>query len=370
MSRAIILLLGLFALALLIFLCVRKHTPVIQDDIQMRTSSVLSPAPTDWAKVMADGRNITLTGIAPTEALREKAAEMARAIPGVVSVDNQITVAQLKQEPTPVAVPEPEPTNIHSPYKSLFTKTASGLVLSGLVPDEEHRKTLFQMAEEKFGKGKVIDQLEIGSGAPEGWQQAAEAAISNLALFKEGTAKVIDTQLDLSGFVDGEAKDTIEAEMQKQLPDTFKVDFNLTVPQLAMEEIHPEPQEQGTVGPPCSDQFKEKLAGQKLHFSTDSADAKQAQAVISKVLKFSASCPNSIIEIAAHTDARASNSYNLRLSKNRAEAFVNKLKKRGMRADRLKAMGYGEAKPLSDNSTRKGQANNRRIEFKYLQEGE
>ena len=41
-----------------------------------------------------------------------------------------------------------------------------------------------------------------------------------------------------------------------------------------------------------------------------------------------------------------------------------------MRADKLKATGYGESKPLSSNNTRKGQANNRRIEFKYIQEGE
>ena len=42
MGRTVTLLLGLIALALLIFLCVRKHTPEMQDDIQMRTSKILS----------------------------------------------------------------------------------------------------------------------------------------------------------------------------------------------------------------------------------------------------------------------------------------------------------------------------------------
>ena len=364
MSRAIILLLGLIALALLIFLCVRKHTPVIQDDIQGRTSNILSPAPTDWAKASVDGRNVLLTGVAPTEVLREKAAEMARAVPGVVSVDNQITVAQLMPESTPVT--ELESETIHSPYKSLFSKTASGIVLSGLVPDEEHRKTLLQLAEEKFGAGNVTDQLEVGLGAPEGWLQAAKSAITNLALFKEGSANIADTQIDLSGHVDGEAKDSIEADLQNQLPDNFKVDFDLIVPQLAIEEIHPESQETGTS---CAEQFKEKVAGQIIHFSTDSADV-TAQAVVGKLLQFTASCPNSIIEVAGYTDSRGSDSYNLNLSNNRAKAVVNKLIKRGMRADKLKATGYGEANPLSSNNTGKGQANNRRIEFKYLQEGE
>jgi outer membrane protein OmpA-like peptidoglycan-associated protein len=381
MGRTIILLLGLVALALLIFLCVRKHTPEIQDDIQMRTSNILSPAPTNWAKANVDGRNVILTGIAPTEVLREKVAEMARVVPGVARIDNQITVAQKTPEETSHIEPkdtlkpdhkdtphkEPEPETLHTPYKSVFTKTASRIVLSGLVPDEEQRKALLDLAQEKFGtgKGKVKDKLKVAIGAPEGWLQAAKLAITNLALFNEGTANLTDTQIDLSGHIDSEAKNTIEAELQNQLPDNFKVDFDLVVPPLAIEEIHPEQNTDVT----CEEQFKEKVAGLVIHFSTDSTDV-TTHAVVGKVLQFSASCPNSKIEVAGFTDARGSKAYNLRLSKNRAAAIVNKLIKRGMRADKLKTAGYGETKPLSSNNTKKGQANNRRIEFKYLQAGE
>lgn len=249
MSRNVILLLGLIALALLIFLCVRNLTPVIQEDIQTRTSSVLLSDPTSWTKVSVDGRNVILTGVAPSEALRKKAVETARAVHGVVSVDNQITVAQLASEP---------------------------------------------------------DQA----------------------------------------------------------------DSDLIEPQLAIEEALPEPLTRAT-GSSCSKQFMEKLVGQTIRFTTDSSGVNtQAQIVFDKILEFSASCPNSIIEVAGYTDARGSDSYNLNLSKNRAEAVVNKLISRGMRADRLKAAGYGEANPLSDNNTIEGQANNRRIEFSYLQEGE
>ena len=60
MSRAVITLLGLLALALLIFLCVRNHSSSIQTDIQNRTSISLSDEPTTWAKVNTDGRNVLL----------------------------------------------------------------------------------------------------------------------------------------------------------------------------------------------------------------------------------------------------------------------------------------------------------------------
>ncbi len=366
MSRTVILLLGLIALALLFFLCIRKHTPVIQEDIQTRTSTVLSSVPTDWTHVAVDGRNVTLTGIAPTEELREKAADMARAVAGVVSVDNQITVAKL----TPVPVPDPEPVAIQSPYKSLFTKTTSGIILSGLVPDEEHRQTLLRLAEAKFGAENVTDNLEIGAGAPESWLQVVTSAITNLGLFNKGTASISDTQIELSGeVIDGDAKNTIETELQKLLPDNFKVAFDLIVPQRAIEEIHPKPAQ--ATDSSCSEQFSEKLTGQVIHFSTDSAGVdERGLAIIDKILQFSAACPNSIIEVAGHADARGSDSYNVNLSKNRAQAIVDNLIKRGMRAGRLKVVGYGEANPRSNNNTRKGQADNRRIEFSYLQEGE
>lgn len=366
MSRTVILLLGLIALALLIFLCVRKHTPVIQEDIQTRTSSALSAAPTDWANVRVDGRHVTLMGAAPTETLRNKAAEMARSVPGVVSIDNQITVAKLMSTPES----QPGPTIIEGPYKSLFIKTASGVVLSGFVPDEEHRKTLLQLAEGKFGAENVTDHLTIKSGAPKAWLQAATSALTNLGLFDKGTASLTDTQINLSGkVVDGDAKNTIETELQKLLPDNFKVAFDLMVPQRVIEEIHPIPAQ--ATDSSCAEQFIEKLTGQVIHFSTDSAGiGEQGQAIIDKILQFSAVCPNSIIEVAGHADARGSDAYNINLSKNRARAIVNTLIKRGMRADRLKVVGYGEAHPLSDNNTSKGQADNRRIEFSYLQEGE
>ncbi len=385
MSRVVILLLGIIALVLLIFLCIRKHTPEIQSDIQSRAVSVLSSGSTDWVKVNVDGRNVVLTGIAPSEELRNKAEEMAKAVTGVVSVDNQMTVAQsnvesilepereltseqeLKPEPEPE--PEPEPV-VQSPYENEFTKTKAGIVLTGSVPDEEQRQILLQLAKQKFGEDKVIDQLQIAAGAPDGWLKAAKAAISGLAYFKEGTAHLSDTKIDMSGEMLNEAaKVNLEKEVPAMLPADFEIDFELNVPQLAIEEVHPDPAPD--MGLSCAKAFEESLAGEKIHFTTDSADPrKQEQNILDKVVEFSNSCPNSIIEVAGYTDARGSEAYNKRLSQKRAQAVVQKLIRKGLREDRVKAKGYGEANPLAENSSRKGQALNRRIEFKYVSEGE
>jgi outer membrane protein OmpA-like peptidoglycan-associated protein len=69
------------------------------------------------------------------------------------------------------------------------------------------------------------------------------------------------------------------------------------------------------------------------------------------------------IEVAGHTDSMGSDAYNMRLSRQRAEAVRNFLISRGVAADRLTAKGYGEAQPVADNATEEGRFKNRRVEL-------
>ncbi len=54
---------------------------------------------------------------------------------------------------------------------------------------------------------------------------------------------------------------------------------------------------------------------------------------------------NITIELGSHTDSRASDEYNLELSKRRAQSVVNYLIEKGISRDRLVAKGYGESVP-------------------------
>lgn len=65
--------------------------------------------------------------------------------------------------------------------------------------------------------------------------------------------------------------------------------------------------------------------------------------------------------IAGHTDSRASDAYNMRLSYNRAAAVANVA--RGIGARVVDVRGYGERMPAAANSTRNGMARNRRVEI-------
>ena len=70
------------------------------------------------------------------------------------------------------------------------------------------------------------------------------------------------------------------------------------------------------------------------------------------------------ISIEGHTDWIASEQYNMSLSLRRAEAVFNYLVSKGLPAERMSTIGYGEMRPVSNNDTVNGRALNRRTEIK------
>lgn len=69
------------------------------------------------------------------------------------------------------------------------------------------------------------------------------------------------------------------------------------------------------------------------------------------------------VEVAGHTDSWSDDAHNLALSQRRAETVRAHLVSRGVAVDRLSARGYGEARPVADNATETGRAQNRRVEL-------
>lgn len=87
---------------------------------------------------------------------------------------------------------------------------------------------------------------------------------------------------------------------------------------------------------------------------------------LEKIKQFMLLNPQVQVEISGHTDDIGSAQYNLDLSQKRAEAVTSYLIQEGISKERLKAIGYGEQKPIAENSTEKGRSENRRIEFEIL----
>ena len=69
------------------------------------------------------------------------------------------------------------------------------------------------------------------------------------------------------------------------------------------------------------------------------------------------------VMIDGHADASGIAAKNLTLSAARAESVKTYLVKKGVKAERLVATGYGDVKPIADNATKEGRTKNRRVEF-------
>ncbi|MGZ9197318.1 MAG: OmpA family protein, partial [Candidatus Deferrimicrobiaceae bacterium] len=83
---------------------------------------------------------------------------------------------------------------------------------------------------------------------------------------------------------------------------------------------------------------------------------------LEKTVAFVKKYPDSKVSLEGHTDSRGSDKYNLKLSQRRADAVKKYLVDKGEKADRITAVGKGEAFPIADNKTDKGRFENRRVE--------
>ena len=73
--------------------------------------------------------------------------------------------------------------------------------------------------------------------------------------------------------------------------------------------------------------------------------------------------PDSNITVEGHTDSQGQRQYNMELGQKRAAAVREQLVARGVAADRITAVGVGPDRPVADNKSAEGRANNRRVEI-------
>ena len=110
------------------------------------------------------------------------------------------------------------------------------------------------------------------------------------------------------------------------------------------------------------------LSGDTNFEFNKSALLPHAHAALDPVIKTMKEFPESRWRIEGHTDAVGSDSYNMKLSQQRAESVVNYLAGQGIDRARLEIVPMGESSPIATNDTQEGRAMNRRVEIKLIEE--
>jgi outer membrane protein OmpA-like peptidoglycan-associated protein len=101
-----------------------------------------------------------------------------------------------------------------------------------------------------------------------------------------------------------------------------------------------------------------------IHFDTGkSAILPESEDALKQVLALLNQNPDLKLRVEGHTDNQGVSAANQALSEKRAQAVVGWLVANGVDAARLTAKGFGQTKPVEDNSTDEGRAKNRRVEL-------
>lgn len=129
-----------------------------------------------------------------------------------------------------------------------------------------------------------------------------------------------------------------------------------------VEPVEPAPTAQPAAEPePMAEAVRVEL---DVKFDFDRAEVKQdSMSDIRELADFMKQYGQTSTVVEGHTDSVGTDAYNQRLSERRANAVRDVLvNQHGLQGNRVRAVGYGESRPVADNATEEGRAINRRVE--------
>jgi len=210
---------------------------------------------------------------------------------------------------------------------------------------------------DKDGKADSIEKGKDADG--DGKSDVVESA--KLDADSDGVVDELDAEDDnVNNDTDGDGVSNIDEKNAGTNP----LDPN-SKPEVKKEEPKAEPvkidEETKTQ---IENDIKDILKLHKIEFEFNKAElTPKGKEIVDRVGVILKKYPGVKVEIGGHTDSKGKDDYNLKLSQQRVERVKAELVKIGIKADRLKAVGYGETKPLVPNDTEENRAKNRRVEF-------
>ena len=114
-----------------------------------------------------------------------------------------------------------------------------------------------------------------------------------------------------------------------------------------------------------TDILVEVLRMSNIYFDHDKTEIRQeSQKALEKVAVVLKANAGTRVRLEGHTDSTGNEKYNQGQSEKRSAAVRDALVQKGVEANRLEAVGFGESRPIATNETNEGRAENNRVEFK------
>jgi OmpA-OmpF porin, OOP family len=249
------------------------------------------------------------------------------------------------------------------PPEFIATLSPEGQVLlRGRISDARTRDAVQSFARSRFGMEAVETAARIEQAMPEGWPLRVLAGLEALAELHDGEVRVRTDRIEIRGRTgDQESSDVISRVLSEKLGrgQVFRIDI---VYDESLDPIASLPTPES-----CIEDIELILEDRQIAFAPGSAriegEAVETLDAIAAVLR---NCGELRLEIGGHTDSQGREQMNLALSQRRADAVLEGLLSRRVLVGEYSAVGYGQSRPIADNSTEAGREANRRIEFRML----
>lgn len=192
---------------------------LIEERSEIGIRSALDGRGLTWAEVSADGLQVTLDGMAPTEALRFQALSAAGSIVDAARVIDAMRVAA--QE----AIAPPR-------FSAEILRNDAGISVIGLIPAATERGPLTERFAALAGAEQVSDLLEIADyPVPTGWEDALAFAMRSLEGLPRAKVSVQAGRVEVTAISgSAEEKAQIERDLKRAAPPGLQVSLNIAAP--------------------------------------------------------------------------------------------------------------------------------------------
>ncbi|KIN70701.1 OmpA domain protein [Sulfitobacter noctilucae] len=219
LSSLLIIAMTFFAAAVVSLVAANFSVQLIEETSEIGVRDALDEEGMTWAEVEADGLQVTLAGIAPTEAVRFKALTTAGSIVDAARVIDEMDV----EAQAAIAPPR---------FSAEILRNASGISIIGLIPTSTDREKAIERFSQMAGETNVADLLEKADyPAPDGWEEALAFAISAMAQLPSAKASVEAGRVSITANADSaEEKAEMERKLNRATPPTVSLVLDIAAP--------------------------------------------------------------------------------------------------------------------------------------------
>lgn len=219
LSSLLILFVTFATAGLLSLVAASLSADLIEDTSKTTVEHELSKSGMDWAEVHAEGLQIFLAGVAPSEADRFKAISAAGRIVDAARVIDNMEV------PATAAIAPPR-------FSVEILRNDAGISLIGLIPESAARDRLLRELKDISENGDVADLLETADyAAPVGWSAASRFAVSALKDLPRSKISVQAGRVDVTAMADSpEQRAELEINLARRAPNGVEVNLNISAP--------------------------------------------------------------------------------------------------------------------------------------------